>query len=227
MADQQRSAGSAYLVAPPSQEGPGVLLLHSWWGLTDFFRQTADRLADAGFVTLVPDLFGDGRIPRNEADAQRLLHDADMNRMADLVLSSTAALRATAVTPDGPVGVMGFSMGASLALWLAARSPAQVGAAVAFYGTQSIDLGPVRGAVQCHFAEDDAFIDDDERVEMEAHFHLIDAETEVHRYPGTTHWFFEADQASYEPDAANLAWDRSVAFLHRHLDPTEAGHEAS
>lgn len=224
MAVDPHPAGSAYLVAPESQHGAGVLLLHSWWGLTDFFRQTADRLAREGFVALAPDLYGDGRVPHNEADAERLLRDADMNRMAGLVLSSSAALRSTGVTHDGPIGVMGFSMGASLALWLAARAPEQVGAAVAFYGTQSTDLGAVEGAIQCHFADDDAFVDENDRLEMQAHFHLIDAETEVHHYPGTTHWFFEADQASYDPAAAELAWDRAVAFLHRRLDgvPGEA-----
>lgn len=227
MAARPHSAGSAYLVAPQSQEGPGVLVLHSWWGLTEFFRQTADRLADAGFVALVPDLFGDGRIPHNEGDAERLLRDADMNRMADLVLSSAAALRATAVTPAGPVGVLGFSMGASLALWIAARAPEQIGATVAFYGTQSIDLGGVRGAIQCHFAADDAFVDEDDRIEMEAHLHLIDAVTEVHKYPGTTHWFFEADQDAYDPAAALLAWDRAVHFLHHHLDTSAASDDSS
>lgn len=220
MVDDLHHAGSAYLVAPDAHRGPGVLVLHSWWGLSGFFRATADRLADEGFVALAPDLFGDGRVPANEADAERLLRDADMDRVADLVLSSAAVLRASNLTPDAPIGVMGFSMGASLALWLAARAPEQVTATVAFYGTQSIDLAAIRGGVQLHFAGDDVLIDEDERVELEAHLHLIDADAEVHHYPGTGHWFFEADQHSHDPEAAALAWQRAVAFLRRHLGAT-------
>ncbi|HTN80206.1 MAG TPA: dienelactone hydrolase family protein, partial [Acidimicrobiales bacterium] len=46
------TAGTGYLVAPVSGSGPGVLVLHSWWGLTPFFRETCDRFADEGFVAL-------------------------------------------------------------------------------------------------------------------------------------------------------------------------------
>ena len=55
------SAGTGYVVAPESGHGPGILVLHSWWGLTPFFREVCDRLADAGFVALAPDLHGDDR----------------------------------------------------------------------------------------------------------------------------------------------------------------------
>jgi dienelactone hydrolase len=51
---RRRQAGTAYLVAPEAGSGPGVLVLHSWWGLTPFFRNVCDRLADAGFVALAP-----------------------------------------------------------------------------------------------------------------------------------------------------------------------------
>jgi dienelactone hydrolase len=52
----RRSAGSGYVTVPDSGEGPGVLVLHAWWGLTPFFRRVCDRLAEAGFVALAPDL---------------------------------------------------------------------------------------------------------------------------------------------------------------------------
>src|SRR2546421_5603523 len=48
---------SAYLAEPSHGSGPGVLVLHAWWGLTEPFRQVCDRLAEAGFVALAPDLY--------------------------------------------------------------------------------------------------------------------------------------------------------------------------
>jgi carboxymethylenebutenolidase len=50
-----------YIAAPRSGSGPGVLVLHSWWGLNGFFKRFCDRFADAGFVALAPDLY-DGRV---------------------------------------------------------------------------------------------------------------------------------------------------------------------
>jgi len=47
---------NAYLAVPEHGSGPGVLVLHAWWGLTDFFKQVCDRLAQEGFIALAPDL---------------------------------------------------------------------------------------------------------------------------------------------------------------------------
>src|SRR6266568_628450 len=48
---------STYLAVPEHGSGPGVLVLHAWWGLTEPFRRVCDRLAEAGFVALAPDLY--------------------------------------------------------------------------------------------------------------------------------------------------------------------------
>ena len=211
-----RRAGTGYLALPDGGEGPGVLLLHSWWGLTASTRDVCDRLAAEGFVALAPDLFA-GALPGSVEDAEALLHDADANELAHLVRSSLQTLRDLPATEDGPVGIVGFSMGASLGLWLSARVPAQVGATVAFYGGQDIDFAGASSAYLGHYAEKDPYVDEDGLVLLEADLHLLGLDTTFHRYPGTAHWFFEADRPEHDPEAAALAWDRTVAFLHEHL----------
>ncbi len=218
MEERRTHAGTAYVVAPDSGEGPGVLLLHAWWGLTPFFRSVADRLADAGFVALAPDLFA-GETADTPDEAEALLARTDATGMVELVRSSLSVLAGLPITPDGPVGVVGFSMGASLALWAAAHEPGQVGAVSTFYGTTDVDFAPVEAAVQCHVAELDDFGSEDDVVEMEAHMRLVGLDPEVHHYPGTSHWFFEEDRTvAHSPAAAALAWERTVTFLHAHLD---------
>lgn len=222
------SAGSGYLIKPlEATDRRGVLVLHSWWGLTPFFRRFCDRLSEAGYVALAPDLYGGAALPATPDEAERALAELDINRAAALVLSSARALRSVTDDPAAPIGVIGFSMGASWAMWLAARSPHEVAATVAFYGTQSIDLAAAQCAFQGHFAEFDALVSDDEVVELEAHLHLVGRPVEFHRYPGTSHWFFEADrELAHDAEAAELAWVRTEAFLARHLPAGAPGDRA-
>lgn len=217
--DGRRHAGTAYVVAPDSGQGPGVLVLHAWWGLTPFFKGVADRLADAGFVALAPDLFA-GETASTPDEAEALQAGSSANETAALVLSAASALQKLPATTGDGIGVVGFSSGGSWALWGATRLPELVRAVTTFYGTTDLDPEPARAAVQAHFAELDELVSDDEKVTFEADLRLLGRDVEVHHYAGTGHWFFEADhEAAHDPAAAQQAWERTLAFLHRHLDP--------
>jgi carboxymethylenebutenolidase len=219
-------AGNAYLVVPDDGPGHGVLVLHSWWGLTRGVKDLVESLADAGYTALAPDLL-EGHLPTDADEARDVLADTDPNATAALVLSSVVALRAHCADPAGPVAVIGFSMGASWGLWLATRQPASVDAVVAYYGSQNIDFQALRAPVLGHFAEDDPLVSEDELVEMQAHLLLLDKHVEFHRYPGTSHWFAEADppvppapeRADAEAGARTLAAERTLDFLARHAPP--------
>src|SRR5829696_2762520 len=95
----RRSAGSGYLSLPDGGDGPGVLVLHSWWGLTPFFKDVCDRLSAAGFVALAPDLFA-GRTADDPDEARAMLGEADMDVTLDLVRSSLLTLRGMPATPE-------------------------------------------------------------------------------------------------------------------------------
>ena len=213
-----KRAGTGYLALPESGTGPGILVLHAWWGLNDFFKSVCDRLATEGFVALAPDLLN-GQVATTVADAERQLAEANADELAHLTRSSLWTLREMPITPDAPVGVLGFSMGASMALWLSARVPANVAATAVFYGGQDIDFADATSAYLGHFTEVDAdpYVDEDGLALLEAELHLNELEIAFHRYPGTSHWFFEDDRPEHDPDAAELAWARTVEFFHRHL----------
>jgi carboxymethylenebutenolidase len=86
-----------------------------------------------------------------------------------------------------------------------------------FYGSQSVDMAPATSPFLGHFAESDDFVDNDELTLLEADLRLLDKRVEFIRYPGTQHWFFESDRPAYDPAAADLAWQRTIAFLRENL----------
>ncbi|MFA5566834.1 MAG: dienelactone hydrolase family protein [Acidimicrobiia bacterium] len=219
MADtpSSRHSGTAYVVTPTAEAGPGVLVLHSWWGLTSFIKQWCDRLADEGYVVMAPDLYG-GEVASTPDEAEELLAEMDVNAAADLALNSVGALLRLPVTQGNHIAVVGFSMGASLALWLSARANEFVSATVAYYGTQQIALDDAKSAFLGHFAEHDELVDADEVVELEAHLRLLDKDVTFHHYAGTGHWFVEEDRpAAFDAAAAQISWQRTVEFLNRNL----------
>ena len=204
----------AYFIQGDSGPGPGVLLLHSFWGLTTAVKSLADDLADAGHTVLAPDI-NFGELPATEQEALDHLGKASPDRLASLVLSSAGLLNEKST--EGPIGIVGFGMGGSLGLWASVRLRNIVGAAVSFYGSQQIDFAGSRSAYLIHLAEDDEFVSDDEAAFMEATMRLEELAVEVVRYPGTKHGFAEPDGETFDPMAADEAWKTTKVFLDSRL----------
>jgi carboxymethylenebutenolidase len=190
----------------------GVLVLHSWWGLTDDVRTTCRSLADAGFTALAPDLFG-GERPADVGAARTALGGLDPSTLTREVVAAAGALQDATGAKLAPIGVVGFGMGGSLALWLACRLPGVVGAVVTYYGTQHLDFAPLRAAVLGHFAEEDDEVSEDDRSYTEALLGLAGNEASFHVHPGTRHGFAEAGDPAHDPTATAVAWDRTLAHL--------------
>jgi carboxymethylenebutenolidase len=211
----------AYLALPPSGTGPGVLVLHAWWGLNPFFTGLCDRLAAAGFVALAPDL-NEGQVAETIDEAKQVTgeREADTQRTGDIIVHAIKHLRAhPAVTGDG-IGEIGFSMGAWWSLVFAAypRTAGDLKAVVLFYGSNVVEFDKARAAFLCHFAETDEWEPEEGFRQMEAGMRAAGRDATFHIYPGTSHWFFEQDRPdAYNKDAAQLAWDRTVDFLHAQL----------
>lgn len=211
-----RSAGEAFLIDPPGgNQGPGLLVLHSWWGLNTWVRDFCGRLAAEGYTVLAPDLM-DGVQPATAAEGEAVLAGIDADELSGLVMSSAHTLRAVSADAAKPIGVIGFSMGASLAMWLSARLPEAIGAVVGFYGAQSIDFDDATAVYQGHFGSDDHMVSEEDRVVTESFIRLGGSDTEFHLYEGSQHWFFE-DGENHDPEASRLAWTRTTEFLDREI----------
>lgn len=204
----------AYFISGDQGPGPGVLLLHSFWGLTASMKGLCDELADHGYTVLAPDI-NFGELPASEQEALDHLGRADPNRLASLVLSSAKLLHEKST--DGPIGIVGFGMGGSLALWASVRLADLVGAAVSFYGSQQIDFAGAKAAYLVHLADEDEYVSDDEAAFMEATMRLEDLDVDVIRRSGTRHGFAEPDGDTFDPGAFNEAWARTLQFLDSRL----------
>lgn len=205
----------AYFVQGEGVKGPGVLLIHSLWGLTSSVKGLCDGLADVGFTVLAPDV-NFGELPATEEEGIDRLGEASPDRLASLVLTSARLLEEK--SSGGSIAIVGFGMGGSLGLWASVRLPDVVSSVVSFYGTQQIDFAGSKSAYLIHFAEEDEYITDDEAAFMEATMGLESLPVEVHSYPGTRHGFCEPDSDTFDPDAFDLAWGRTLEFLRMRSD---------
>jgi len=204
-----------YLALPPTGKGPGVLVLHAWWGLNDAIKAFCTRLAEAGFVAFAPDLYH-GQVADTIADAESLGSALDANHLqakAEIV-EAVMFLNGRAQQTGRALAVIGFSLGAYYALDLSAADPEHVRSVIIFYGTGPADFSSSRAAYLGHFAENDPYEPQANVDWLEEALKNAGRPATFYRYPGTGHWFFEPDRPdAYNQAAASLAWERTLSFL--------------
>lgn len=208
-----------FLATPPTGEGPGVLVLHAWWGLTEAMKAICTRLAEAGFVAFAPDLYH-GRLATTIAEAETLGEALDTNyeQARAEIVEATTFLQQQATQTSRGLAVVGFSLGAFYALDLAATNPEHMRAVVLFYGTGGLDFSAARASYLGHFAENDPYEPEENVAALEAALRQASRPVTFHRYSGTGHWFFEPDRHdAYNQAAADLAWGRTLTFLQQML----------
>lgn len=212
----------AYLATPDSGKGPGVLLAHPWWGLNETITNLADRLSAEGYTVLAPDLY-DGKVVTTIPDAEKAVGALESDGGSDRAIAKEqAALDYLLNSPDVQgkgIGAIGFSMGAAYVTWLAALRH-EIAATVVFYGASEWNADYPKNAsapLMGHWAADDQYESTAEVPVLEAAIKDAGHIADFHTYPNTKHWFFEPDRPEYVPEAAQLAWERTLAFLKSHL----------
>lgn len=210
------TAPSHYLARPKSGSGPGVVVLHSWWGLNPFFKKLCDRFARAGFVALAPDLYG-GRVATTPTEAKALRSETTAKRKTPaykLLIAAIEHLTTHEAVQGSRVALVGFSMGGHWALWLAQRPELPIRATIVFYAARDGDYTRSKSRFLFHFAESDDWVSPSGTRKLKKRLASAHVDATYYTYPGTTHWFFESDRRdAYKKSAAELAWKRTIAFL--------------
>ncbi len=201
----------AYRADPQGKPKGGIVVAQEIFGVNSHIRNVCDRLAAAGYVAVAPALFDrfvrdfeSGYSPDEVAHARKYLGNIDWGKM---LLDIEAGVKD--VQAAGPVGVVGFCMGGSVAFLAATRLPG-LSAAVAFYGGQIVKYADEKPKcpVQMHFGDQDASIptSDVEIIKKKR------PDTEIHVY-SAGHGFNCDERGSFHDASAKLAWQRTLDFL--------------
>lgn len=202
-------------LALPQGLGPGIVVVHDWFGLLPHIQRACDELADSGFVALAPDLY-QGRSTTDPGQAETLRDELDVGETRSRIDAAIQHLRShPQVSPDR-IGAIGFSIGGWLTLLTATTG--SLDAAVVYYAT----LEPEKTAsITCpvlgHFAEVDEWEPDSTAEHFIAGLQKLGTVVKQRTYPGTEHSFANADVSAFVPDASQQAWSETVTFLRRHL----------
>lgn len=193
--------------------GPGVLLLHAWWGLKPAFKEMCDHIAAQGYTVLAPDM-RDGQLATTIDDAKALMEKSDGDFIGQVVFTAKDHLREMT---KGKIGLVGFSMGAAWALIVASTTPDQIGATVLFYGNEGVDVSRITSKVMGHFSDNDEWEPNEWVEKTFGEMKSAGVDHTLHIYPGVAHWFMESDRPEYDSAAAQLAWERTFEFLKKSL----------
>jgi carboxymethylenebutenolidase len=209
-------------LAEGTEGAPGVIVIQEWWGLVPQIEATCERFAAAGLTALAPDLYDGHQVPVSEPNeaAKQMMNLKVASAAADL---SGAVSELLARTGRPSTGVVGYCMGGGLALLLGATRPDAIGAVVPCYGVHpwsegQPDYAAMRAATQIHCAGLDTSFPPAAAESLAATLRDLGREVELYVYEGVNHAFANEDRPEvYDATAATLMFDRTVAFVSRHL----------
>jgi carboxymethylenebutenolidase len=202
-----------------------VLVIQEWWGLDWGIKAMADRLGEAGFVALAPDLYHGELAGHDEMDkAGQLMQSMPPDRAARDMSGAIDHLAGLDGVTGRGIGVVGFCMGGMLAFLIAANRPDKITAVVPFYGFPQGDMEPdwskLSAVVRGHVAEHDDFFPPDAARALEDKLRGMGKDVTLTVHPGTGHAFMAPHNAlgTRDEELDAQIWPQVCEFLHQQLD---------
>jgi len=201
----------------PAGKGPfpAIVVIHEWWGLNDWVKEQASKLADEGYVTLAVDLYR-GKVATTPDEAHELMRGVPEDRATRDLLAATTYLRSLKNVKPDKIGADGWCMGGGYSLDLAVNDP-KLAADVINYGhlaTESDTLKKINAPVLCNFGGKDQGITPDSVNKFASQLKQLGKKVDVKIYPDAGHAFENPNnKAGYRADDAADAWQRTVKFF--------------
>ncbi len=205
-----------YRADPATAPRAAVVVIQEIFGVNHHIRAVCDRLASEGYVAIAPAIFDrlernfqSGYSPDEVTVARKFVANPDW---AAMLRDTQAAIEA--VKNVGPVGIIGFCLGGSIA-YAAATKLSGLSAAIGYYGGAIVRFADdkPKAPAQLHFGEKDAGIPPSDVETIRAKR----PDVEIYIYPSAQHGFHCDERASYDKASADIAWPRSLGFLAKHL----------
>lgn len=213
-----------YLAEPVDQAtAPGVVVIQEWWGLDEEVKAVADRLAQAGYRALVPDLYR-GKLAIEANEAEHLMGDLNFGDAAGQDIRG--AVQYLKATGSAKVAVTGFCMGGALTILAACNVP-ELDASIVWYGNpplEYVNADAISKPMLGHWAMHDEFFPIAGVDQLEQKLKQAGVDYEFHRYD-TKHAFANPKSDArglaplkYNAEAAQLAWERTLNFLQKNIN---------
>jgi len=197
---------------------PAIVVIHEWWGLNDWVKEQASKLADQGYVALAIDLYR-GKVATTGDQAHEIMRGVPSDRASRDLLAASSYLRSLNNVKPANVGSIGWCMGGGYSLDLALADP-KLKAAVINYGHLAADkatLQKVNAAILGIFGGQDKGIPVDDVKKFESNLKDLGKTAEIHIFPDAGHGFENQNNANYRADDAKQAWELTTSFLAKYL----------
>jgi carboxymethylenebutenolidase len=210
---------SAYLVKPDGKGPfPAMVVVHEWWGLNDWTKHMADKLAGEGYVAMAVDLYR-GKSTANPDEAHQFMSGLPEDRAVRDLKGAFAYLQAQSDVKKDRIGSIGWCMGGKYSGLLAIEEP-KLTACVIYYGSMPTDaetLKKIQAPVIGFFGGADQGVTPELARDFQHQMEALKKVITVTIYDGAGHGFANETGKNYNPDATRDAWEKTVAFLSKYL----------
>lgn len=198
---------------------PALVVIHEWWGLNDWVKEEASKLADQGYVALAIDLYR-GKVATTPDEAHQIMRGVPEDRANRDLLAASAYLSSLKTVDPARVGSIGWCMGGGYSLDLAINDP-KLKVAVINYGHLASDdatLKKINAAILGIFGGQDKGIPPADVNKFESQMKALGKTVEIHSFPDAGHAFENPNnKQGYRVDDAAEAWKLTTAFLAKYL----------
>jgi len=194
---------------------PGIVVIHEWWGLNDWVKEQASKLADQGYVALAIDLYR-GKVATTPDEAHEIMRGVPEDRAKRDLHAAVEFLKAQSNVKQDRIASIGWCMGGGYSLDVALQEPT-LRATVINYGHLATDPGSLKNinaAILGIFGGQDRGIPVDDVRKFEKDLKQQEKKVEIVIYPNAGHAFENPNnKAGYRADDAADAWKRTISFL--------------
>jgi carboxymethylenebutenolidase len=205
------------LLYTPAGKGPfpAIVVIHEWWGLNDWVKEQASKLADEGYAALAIDLYR-GKVADNPGMAHEIMRGVPEDRALRDLHAAVEYLKSQPNVKKDRIGSIGWCMGGGYSLDVALQEPTLT-ATVINYGHLATDpaaLGKINAAILGNFGGQDQGIPPADVKKFEESLKQAGKKVDIKIYPDAGHAFENPNnKGGYRADDAADAWKRTVTFL--------------